>query len=110
MAWQLRAIVEDDIILMTAPASGKYTKDTIIGAHLAIPLDFFYDDLSAAPKVWGYIGTVIRGARADRPACWVQFHDGEIQFYLNPHPNFLDHEMHRYLNSPKVRIVSAPTE
>ena len=114
---QLRAILKDDIVLKTAPASGKFTKETITGVHLAIPVDFFYDDVSKAPKVWGYIGTVVRKAPADAPAFWVKFHDGELQFYLNSHPDYLKHGKLenaklalRFLNSPKVKIVSAPIE
>ena len=95
----------DDVLVMTAPASGKFDKKTIVGTFLACPIDFFYDDVSTAPDLWGYIGKVIGGARADQPCLRVQFHDGISEFYLNYHPKFLANEKHRYLNNPSVKVV-----
>ena len=107
VAWQLREIDNNTSILESAASSGVYTKSTILGAYLAIPLDFFHDEgCPKAPLLWGYVGKVVRSARADKPAFWVKFHDGEKQFYLNPHPAFLDNEKHRYLNSPEVKIIA----
>lgn len=112
VAWQLRAIdqLQLDLIAAAAPAAGMFTGENIIGALLAVPLDFFHDDLSKAPDVWGYVGKVIGKVRADKPAFSVQFHDGQTTFYLNPHPRFLETEKHRYLNSARVKIVSVATE
>ena len=105
VAWQMCPIEHDSVILLTAPPSGTFTPKTIVGVYLAIPIDFFHDDMSKAPDVWGYVGKVSGGSHADQPAFKVQFHDGFQTFYLNRHPKFLHNEQHRFLNNPMVKVV-----